>query len=68
MSIPNITAAKRRAGKPFTIYLSEEQFSQLQQVAKQRRVAKSALVRYALERLILQMECSNSELPLGITE
>jgi predicted DNA-binding protein len=62
------TAGKRRTGKPFTIYLAEDQFLRLNTVAKQRRVAKSALVRYALERLIEQMEDGQFELPLGLAE
>lgn len=63
-----LESLKGRTGKPFTIYLTNQQFGQLQRVADQRRVAKSALVRYALERLILQMENGQIELPLGFAE
>ena len=62
------TSGTVRTGKPLTIYLAEDQFLRLDTVAKQRRVAKSALVRYALERLIDQMEYGQFELPLGLAE
>jgi hypothetical protein len=62
------TEAKGRTGKPFTIYLSNQQFEQLQLVAKKRCVAKSVLVRFALDRFIDQLQNGQIELPLGLSE
>ena len=56
----------RRKGTPFTLYLSTEQARQLEHLSRERRVAKAAVVRFAVERLLTELGNGQLELPLGI--
>ena len=60
-----VSAKKGRSGRPLTIYFSTEQCDQLEAIAKQRHVAKSTLIRFALDRLVEQLRGGQLELPLG---
>jgi predicted DNA-binding protein len=55
-----------RKGVPFTMYFSNEQSEQLAIISKDRRVSKATLIRYAVERLLDQLEDGQLELPLGL--
>lgn len=55
----------RRTGVPFTMYFSPEQAEKLASLARDRRVSKATLIRYAVERLLEQLEEGQFELPLG---
>jgi len=54
-----------RKGVPFTMYFSSEQAEALTAISRARRVPKSTVVRYAVERLLEQLENGQLELPLG---
>jgi hypothetical protein len=56
----------QRKGTPFTLYLSSEQAKQLEILSRQRSVAKAAVVRFAVDRLLTQLGSGQLELPLGI--
>ena len=56
----------QRKGTPFTLYLSSEQAKQLDILSRQRSVAKAAVVRFAVDRLLTQLGSGQLELPLGI--
>lgn len=56
----------QRKGRPFMLYLPSEQAQQLEVMSRQRSVAKAALVRYAVDRLLTQLSNGQLELPLGI--
>jgi hypothetical protein len=55
-----------RRGVPFTMYFSPEQAEALATACRNRRVSKATLVRYAVERLLEQIESGQLELPLGV--
>jgi len=55
-----------RKGTPFTLYLPSEQAQQLEAMSRQRSVAKAALVRYAVDQFLTQLNNGQLELPLGI--
>jgi hypothetical protein len=60
--------SKRRMGKPFTLYLSPRQASELETVSKSRHVPKSELVRLAFDRFLEDLRGGQLELPIGIDE
>jgi hypothetical protein len=55
-----------RKGVPFTMYFSPEQALALATVCRNRRVSKATLVRYAVERLLEQIDRGQLELPFGV--
>jgi hypothetical protein len=55
-----------RKGVPFTVYFSAEQAKALAAISRDRRVSKSTLVRFAVERLLEEIESGQLELPLGV--
>ena len=55
-----------RRGVPFTMYFSPEQAEALAAVCRERRVSKSTLVRFAVERLLEQLENGQLHLPFGV--
>ena len=55
-----------RKGVPFTVYFSPEQAKALAAISNNRRVSKATVVRYAVERLLAQIESGQLELPLGV--
>ena len=48
-----------RAGKPFTLYLSDEECRALENAAESRRMTKAAIVRFAIENVLRDMKLSN---------
>ena len=55
-----------RKGVPFTVYFSPEQANALAAISRDRRVSKANLVRFAVERLLEQIESGQIDLPLGV--
>jgi hypothetical protein len=55
-----------RKGVPFTIYLTVEQAEALASVSQQRRVSKSTVIRFALERLLDQIAKGQLQGPFGM--
>jgi hypothetical protein len=55
-----------RRGVPFTMYFSPEQAEALAAICRDRRVSKSTVVRFALERLLEQIKSGQLELPFGM--
>jgi len=55
-----------RKGVPFTMYFSPEQSKALAAISRDRRISKSTLVRYAVERLLEQLESGQLQLPFGV--
>jgi Arc/MetJ-type ribon-helix-helix transcriptional regulator len=50
------------------MYFSIEQANALAAVSRERRVSKSAIVRYAVEKLLKQLDDGHVELPLGVKD
>lgn len=57
---------EKRKGKPLTVYFAKDLADRLAVVSNQRHVAKAAVVRFALERLLDQLSNGQLELPLGL--
>jgi hypothetical protein len=55
-----------RKGVPFTMYFSSEQAEALAAISRARRVSKSTVIRFAVERLIEQINNGQLDLPLGV--
>lgn len=55
-----------RKGVPFTMYFSAEQAEALATISRDRRVSKSTVVRYAVERLIEQLKSGQLKFPFGV--
>jgi hypothetical protein len=53
------TGKVTRAGRPFTLYLSDEDAQALEQIAQSRRMTKAAIVRFAIENVLRDMKPSN---------
>jgi hypothetical protein len=58
--------AAKRSGKPLTVYFSEDLSRALKSASTERRVHKSELVRFAVERLLNDLASGQLELPLGL--
>lgn len=56
----------KRKGVPFTLYLSDTQATALSEISDRRQIPKSTLVRYAVERLLIDLENGQLKLPIGI--
>jgi len=56
----------KRSGVPFTLYLSDSQATALSEICDRRQVPKSTLIRYAVERLLVDLENGQLKLPIGI--
>jgi hypothetical protein len=56
----------RRTGKPLQVYFRPEQRERLKQLARDRRIAESELVRAAVDLLIGRLSNGQLELGLGI--
>jgi hypothetical protein len=56
----------KRKGKPLLVYFPKEEAERLSMVAKERRVAKTELVRVAVVRLLNDLNSGQLELPLGL--
>lgn len=55
-----------RKGVPFTMYFSPEQAEALAAISRNRRVSKSTVVRFAVERLLEQIQSGQLKLPFGV--
>ena len=55
-----------RTGKPLTVYFSGELAENLNRVSSTRHISKAALVRFAVERLLHQLQDGQLNLPLGV--
>ena len=55
-----------RRGVPLLVYLKEEQATRLDELSRQRRVTKTALVQFAMDRLFVDMRNGQLDLPLGL--
>jgi Ribbon-helix-helix domain len=58
--------APTRKGKPLTVYFSDAQTVQLNDLSRRRRVPKSELLRIAVDLLVDQINGGQLHLPLGI--
>jgi len=61
-------AGANRSGVPFTMYFSTEQAQALALLSRDRRVSKSTLVRYAVERLLDDLASGQLDLPFGVKD
>ena len=66
MSEQKTNSKPRRSGVPFTFYLTDSQANALSDISDRRQVPKSTLVRYAVERLLIDIEDGQLKLPIGI--
>lgn len=55
-----------RKGTPLTVYFSDEQTMQLNDISRQRRVPKAELLRIAVDLLVNQLNDGQLQLPLGV--
>lgn len=55
-----------RRGTPLTVYFSDEQTIQLNNISRQRRVPKAELLRIAVDLLVNQLNDGQLQLPLGV--
>jgi hypothetical protein len=55
-----------RSGVPLIVYFKEGQAKKLQDLSSERRVTKTALVQFAVDKLFAEMSNGQLELPLGI--
>lgn len=55
-----------RRGTPLTVYFSDAQTVQLNDISQRRRVPKSELLRLAVDLLVDQINGGQLHLPLGI--
>jgi hypothetical protein len=58
--------AAGRTGKPLNIYLPQTQAGRLHALAKERHIAMSNIVRFALDRLFQDLDGGQLDLPLGL--
>jgi hypothetical protein len=66
MKKDNATSKPKRSGVPFTLYLSDSQALALNHISDRRQVPKSTLVRFAVERLLIEIENGQLQLPIGL--
>jgi len=50
------------------VYLKEDQAAKLGELSRERRITKTALVHFAVDRLFLEMRNGQLDLPLGLEE
>jgi hypothetical protein len=55
-----------RRGKALLVYFPDDAAARLQEVARERRVPKSELVRVAVGRFLRDLNSGQLELPLGV--
>ena len=55
-----------RRGTPLTVYFSDEQTFQLNNISRLRRVPKAELLRIAVDLLVNQLNDGQLQLPLGV--
>jgi hypothetical protein len=57
-----------RTGKPLVIYFPPQQANELRSISQKRRVAMASIVRFAVDRLLVDLRSGQFELPLGLGE
>jgi hypothetical protein len=57
-----------RTGKPLVIYFPRQQANKLRSLSEQRRVPMANIVRFAVDRLLSDVNNGQLELPLGLGE
>ena len=60
------SSGPKRSGKPLTVYFSDNLSDALKSASEERRVHKSELVRFAVERLLEELANGQLQLPLGL--
>jgi len=55
-----------RNGVALMVYLKQDQAARLDELSRNRRVTKTALVQFAVERLFVDMHNGQLDLPLGL--
>ncbi len=48
------------------VYLEEHQAGKLEDLSRERRVTKTAVVKFAVDRLLLELSDGQLDLPLGL--
>lgn len=62
------TKAGNRSGVPFILYLDEHQAEKLAELARERRLTKTAIIKFAMDKLFLDIQGGQLDLPLGLEE
>jgi len=57
----------QRSGVPLMVYFQAEQAMRLKDLSEQRRIPKANIVRFAVERLLEDINGGQMDLPLGLT-
>lgn len=57
---------RTRKGVPLMVYLKDGQAKKLRELSSDRRITKTALVQFAVDRLFAEMANGQLELPLGL--
>ena len=55
-----------RNGVPLVIYLDERQAAKLEELARERRLTKTAIIKFAMDKLFLDIQGGQLDLPLGL--
>jgi hypothetical protein len=63
--MPKASRSKRR-GTPFTVYFDAETWEALCSLARQRRVTKTALIKFSVDEMLKGLQSGQLKLPLGI--
>jgi Ribbon-helix-helix domain len=64
--MPKSKATSGRKGKPLTIYFPRQQANRLRRLSEQRQVPMANIVRFAIDRLLVDLNNGQLELPLGL--
>ena len=57
-----------RTGKPLVVYFLPQQAYELRSISEKRHVAMANIVRFAVDRLLIDLRSGQFELPLGLGE
>jgi len=58
--------ASGRKGKPLTVYFPRQQANGLRRISEERQVPMANIVRFAVGRLLVDLNSGQLELPLGL--
>lgn len=64
---PGRSKPRQRKGSPFTLYLRPGQAERLASFSRKRHVAKSELVRVAIDRFLASLAKDESTGPIGLS-
>jgi hypothetical protein len=56
----------KRKGVPLLVRLRDDQATRLDELCKSRKVTKTALVQFAMDRIFVEIDHGQLELPLGL--